>query len=75
MMWTLSVLGGYAEDKVEGWEPGPLEVFEVATAVDGILADVPVTLGSVTLHPEGPVATLADRRIRSLRISQKRHTR
>jgi hypothetical protein len=62
MMWALSVLGGYAEDKVEveGWEPGPLEVFEVATAVDGILADVPATFGSVTLHPEGPVATLAD---------------
>lgn len=62
MMWALSVLGGYAEDKVEvvGWEQGPLEVFEVAAAVDGILVDEPATFGRVTLHSGGSVAELAD---------------
>jgi hypothetical protein len=62
IMWALSVLGGYAEDKVEveGWEPGPFEVFEVATAIDGILVDGPATFGAVTVYPGGPVATLAD---------------
>lgn len=62
MMWAFSVLGGYAPDKVEvvGWEPGPLEVFEVATAIDGIEVAEPVAFGGVTLHPGGPVSKLAD---------------
>ena len=62
IMWALSVLGGYAEDKVEvvGWEPGPVEVFEVATAVDGLRMEEPASFGGVTLHPGGSVATLAD---------------
>ncbi len=62
MMWALSVLGGYAPDKVEvvGWEPGPLEVFEVATAIDGIELTEPVTFGGVTLYSGGPVSKLAN---------------
>jgi hypothetical protein len=46
--------------EIEGYEPGPLKVFEVATALDGVTVDNPVPLGEVRLLPSGPVSRVAD---------------
>lgn len=61
-MWALSVLGGYAPENVivQGWEPGPLEIFEVAVPIDGVELHEPTTFGKVTLYSGGPVARLAE---------------
>ena len=55
-------LGGYPLEKVtiEGWEPGPIEVFEVASAIDGVAVEQPIKFGRVFLLPGGPVARLAE---------------
>lgn len=51
-MWALSVLGGYAPENVivQGWEPGPLEVFEVAVPIDGVELHEPTNFGSDSLN-------------------------
>ena len=62
VIWAMARFTGFAPEDItiEGWEPGPVETFEVATAIDGISIDEPVALGRVTLLPDGPVARLAD---------------
>lgn len=45
---------------IEGFEPGPLEVFEVATTLDGVTVDESTPLGEVSLLPSGPVSRVAD---------------
>jgi hypothetical protein len=60
ILWGLLRASGMESEKIhiEGFEPGPLEVFEVATALDGVnVADTVVSLGQVRLLPHGPVAT------------------
>jgi hypothetical protein len=61
-MWALTRLGGYLPENIiiEGWEPGPTEVFEVATAIDGIIVERPMRFGRVSLLPDGPVTRLAE---------------
>lgn len=60
MMWALSVLGGYEEDKVivQGWSPS-VEKFSVATPIDGIYVDDAFTVGNVTLYPEDRLSNIA----------------
>jgi hypothetical protein len=45
-------LGGYPPEKVtiEGWETGPIEVFEVASAIDGVAVEQPIMFGRVFLQ-------------------------
>lgn len=60
--WSVLRTAGIPEDKIaiEDFQPGPLEVFEVATALDGIEIDDPTSLGGVRLLSAGPVSRLAD---------------
>lgn len=62
MLWALTRSGGYAPDKIiiQGWEPGPTEVFEIAAAVDGVSIEDTTELGRVRLLPGGPVSNLAE---------------
>ncbi len=62
MIWTLTRSGGYLPENIiiEGWEPGPAEVFEVATAIDGISVEQPMRFGRVSLLPGGTVTRLAE---------------
>jgi hypothetical protein len=59
--WALARLGGYPPENIitEGWEPGPTEVFEVATALDGVTVERPMKFGRLSLLPGGPVTRLA----------------
>src|SRR5918993_4385192 len=59
ILWGLLRASGMESEKIhiEGFEPGPLEVFEVATALDGVNVADTVSLGQVRLLPHGPVAT------------------
>ena len=61
-LWAFMRLGGYPLEKVtiEAWEPGPIEVFEVASAIDGVAVEQPIKFGRVFLLPGGPVARLAE---------------
>lgn len=61
MMWALFISSGRDPDviEIEGYEPGPLEVFEVATALDGITVEEPIELGEVRLLPAGAVSRMA----------------
>jgi hypothetical protein len=51
MLWAVARLGGYLPENIdiEGWEAGPTEVFEVATAIDGLSVERPITFGRVSL--------------------------
>jgi hypothetical protein len=62
VMWALLRSSGMDADKIkiEGYEPGPLEVFEVATALDGIHVGEATAVGRVHLLPDGPVARMAE---------------
>lgn len=61
ILWTMLLLSGMENDKIEieGYEAGPSEVFEIATALDGVTVDKPIVLGDVRLLPSGPVSELA----------------
>lgn len=61
IIWAMIRSTGRDPDKIdiEGYEPGPLEVFEVATALDGIIVEEPTALGEVRLLPSGPVSRMA----------------
>lgn len=61
ILWTMIRATGRDPDMIdiEGYEPGPLEVFEVATALDGITVEEPTELGEVRLLPSGAVAWMA----------------
>lgn len=60
--WSLLRAWGIDADKIniEGFTPGPVGMFEVAVALDGIELDEPVTIGGVQLLPRGLVSRLAD---------------
>ncbi len=60
--WTIAQTVGFPPEKItiQDWTPGPTELFEVATAVDGISVDRPIALGKVTLFPNGTASRLAD---------------
>jgi hypothetical protein len=62
IMWSMARSVGFTPESIsiQGWEPGPDETFEVATAINGISVDGPVALGRVTLLPDGLVSRLAD---------------
>jgi hypothetical protein len=62
IVWAVTRLGGYLPENIviEGWEPGPTEVFEVATAIDGLFVEKPIRFGRVSLLPDGPVTRLAE---------------
>ena len=61
IIWALMRVSGRESHmiNIEGYEPGPLEVFEVATALDGITVEEPTELGEVRLLPSGAVARMA----------------
>ena len=60
--WTIAQSVGFPPEKItiQDWTPGPTELFEVATTVDGIFVDRPIALGKVTLFPNGTASHLAD---------------
>jgi hypothetical protein len=62
VLWAVTRLGGYLPENIiiEGWEPGPTEVFEVATAIDGLSVKRPIRFGRVSLLPDGPVTQFAE---------------
>jgi hypothetical protein len=62
VIWAILRSSGMEEDKIqiEEYEPGPLEVFEVASALDGITVERPTAIGDVRLLPEGRVSCMAD---------------
>jgi hypothetical protein len=62
MVWAVTRLGGHLPENIiiDGWEPGPTEVFEVATVIDGLTVEKPMRFGRVSLLPDGPVTRLAE---------------
>lgn len=62
IVWALTQYIGFPSNNItiQGWTPGPTELFEVAVAVDGISVDRSVALGKVTLLPDGTVSQLAN---------------
>ncbi len=62
VLWAILRSSGMEDDKIqiEGFEPGPLEVFEVASALDGITIERPTAIGDVRMLPEGRVSRMAD---------------
>lgn len=62
VLWSMLRSTGRDPDMIdiEGYEPGPLEVFEVATALDGVTVDEATSLGEVRLLSRGPVSRVAE---------------
>lgn len=60
-VWSLLRAWGVEAERIDfpQFRP-PLEVFEVATALDGVNIEEPVSIGRVRLLPDGDVSRLAD---------------
>lgn len=54
-VWSVLRTSGLGEDRIgiEGFTPGPLEVFEVSTPIDGLVVSAPLNVGNVTYFPKG----------------------
>lgn len=62
VLWSILRAAGVPENRisVEGFERRPLEVFEVASAVDGVKLSTAISMGSVRIVPASLVSQLAD---------------
>lgn len=62
IVWSILRSSGMSRDRImiEGFEEEPLEPFEVAVPIDGLVLQAPVDFGGVVLTPDARVGQLAE---------------